>query len=41
MASSMTRVTPSVAAGCTLPVDVLMKSPPAAMPISLALRTMS
>ena len=30
-----------VAAGTILPVDVLMKSPPAAMPISLALRTTS
>jgi hypothetical protein len=43
MASSMTSVTGMVAAGVTLPVLVLMKSPPAdiAMAMSLARRTLS
>ena len=41
MASSMTSVTGSVAAGVTLPVEVLMKSAPAAMARMLARRTLS
>ena len=36
IASSMTRVTRRVAAGVTLPVEVLMKSAPAAMARTLA-----
>jgi hypothetical protein len=40
-ASSITRVTGGVAAGCTLPVEVLMKSPPASIPIQEARRTLS
>ena len=40
-ASSMMRVTGRVAAGETLPVDVLMKSPPARIPSHEARRTLS
>ncbi len=40
-ASSMTRVTGGVAAGSTLPVEVLMKSPPASIASQLARRTLS
>ena len=40
-ASSITRVTGSVAAGATLPVEVLMKSPPASMASHEARRTLS
>jgi hypothetical protein len=40
-ASSMTRVTGSVAAGLTLPVEVLMKSAPASMASHDARRTLS
>ena len=40
-ASSMTRVTGRVAAGCTLPVEVLMKWAPAIIPSQLARRTLS
>ena len=41
IASNMTRVTGSVAAGVTLPVDVLMKSAPAAIARIEARRTLS
>ena len=41
MASSITSVTGSVAAGVTLPVDVLMKSAPAAIARIEARRTLS
>ena len=41
MASSITSVTGNVAAGAIFPVEVLIKSPPAYMAISLALRTLS
>ena len=40
-ASSMTSVTGSVAAGGTLPVEVLMKSPPASIDSHEARRTLS
>ena len=40
-ASSMTSVTGSVAAGATLPVEVLMKSPPASIASQDARRTLS
>ena len=40
-ASSITKVTGSVAAGCTLPVEVLMKSAPASMASQLTRRTLS
>ena len=40
-ASSITNVTGNVAAGFTLPVDVLMKSPPASRPSHDARRTLS
>ena len=40
-ASSMISVTGSVAAGLTLPVEVLMKSPPASIASQLARRTLS
>jgi hypothetical protein len=40
-ASSITSVTGGVAAGCTLPVEVLMKSAPASMASQLARRTLS
>ena len=40
-ASSITSVTGSVAAGCTLPVEVLMKWPPAIIASQLARRTLS
>ena len=40
-ASSMIRVTGRVAAGCTLPVEVLMKWPPAIIDSQLARRTLS
>ena len=40
-ASSMIRVTGSVAAGGTLPVEVLMKSPPASIDSHEARRTLS
>ena len=40
-ASSMIRVTGSVAAGWILPVEVLMKSPPASMASHDARRTLS
>ena len=41
IASSITSVTGMVAAGVTLPVEVLMKSAPAAMARTLARRTLS
>ena len=41
MASSMTNVTGSVAAGLIFPVEVFIKSAPAAMAISLANLTLS
>jgi hypothetical protein len=41
IASSITSVTGSVAAGATLPVEVLMKSAPAAMARTLARLTLS
>ena len=41
IASSMQSVTGSVAAGLTLPVEVLMKSAPAAIASSDARRTLS
>ena len=41
MASIITRLTGSVAAGATFPVEVLMKSAPAAMARMLALRALS
>ena len=40
-ASSITSVTGSVAAGWTLPVEVLMKCAPASMASQLARRTLS
>ena len=40
-ASSMINVTGRVAAGCTLPVEVLMKWPPASIPSQDARRTLS
>ena len=40
-ASSMTSVTGSVAAGCILPVEVLMKSAPASIASQDARRTLS
>ena len=40
-ASSITKVTGSVAAGETLPVEVLMKSPPASIASHDARRTLS
>ena len=40
-ASSITSVTGSVAAGVTLPVEVLMKSAPASIASQLARRTLS
>ena len=39
--SSISRVTGSVAAGATLPVEVLMKSPPARIASQDARRTLS
>ena len=41
MASNMVSTTGGVAAGETFPVDVLIKSAPASMAISLAKRTLS
>ena len=41
IASSITSVTGRVAAGVTLPVEVLMKSAPAAIARTLARRTLS